>query len=58
MGVAINTQVDRFDEEGVGIADQSARQMSVMVGQVIEFARLRALQAGLNTAETAASKHA
>jgi len=55
MGVAINTLVDRFDEEGAGIAEQSARQMAVMVGQVIEFARLRALLASLNGADVAAS---
>ena len=55
MGVAINTLVDRFDEKGAGIAEQSARQMSIMVGQVIEFARLRALLASLNTADVAAS---
>jgi len=39
MGVAINTLVDHFDEKGIGVAEQSARQMAVMVGQVIEFAR-------------------
>ena len=42
MGVAINTLVERFDEEGAGIAEQAARPMGIMVGQVIEFARLRA----------------
>ena len=42
MGVAINTLVERFDEEGAGIAEQEARPMGIMVGQVIEFARLRA----------------
>jgi FMN reductase len=55
MGVAINTLVERFDEEGAGIAEQSARQMAIMVGQVIEFARLRALLASLNSADVAAS---
>jgi FMN reductase len=55
MGVAINTLVDRFDEEGAGIGEQSARQMAIMVGQVIEFARLRALLASSNTADVAAS---
>ena len=55
MGLAINTQVDRFDEEGAGIGEQSARQMAIMVGQVVEFARLRALLASLNTADVAAS---
>ncbi len=43
MGVAINTLVERFDEEGAGIAEQAARPMGIMVGQVVEFARLRAL---------------
>ena len=42
MGVAINTLVERFDQEGAGIAEQAARPMGIMVGQVIEFARLRA----------------
>ena len=55
MGVAINTLVDHFDERGVGMAEQSERQMAVMVGQVIEFARLRALLRNLNTADVAAS---
>jgi FMN reductase len=55
MGVAINTLVERFDEEGAGIAEQSARQMAIMVGQVIEFARLRALLASLNTVDVPAS---
>src|SRR5579863_1143292 len=51
MGVAINTLVDHFDETGAGIADQSTRQMSIMVGQVIEFARLRLLLADLKPAD-------
>lgn len=55
MGVAINTLVEHFDDKGVGIAEQSARQMKIMVGQVIEFARLRALLTNLNTADLAAS---
>src|SRR5580704_3731685 len=55
MGVAINTLVEHFDEKGVGIAEQSARQMTIMVGQVIEFARLRALLTNLNRADLAAS---
>src|SRR5580692_2349361 len=55
MGVAINTLVERFDEKGEGIGEPSARQMTIMVGQVIEFARLRALLAGLNTVDVAAS---
>jgi FMN reductase len=42
MGVAVNTLVERFDEERAGITEQVARPMGIMVGQVIEFARLRA----------------
>ena len=55
MGVAINTLVERFDEKGAGTTEQSARQMAIMVGQVIEFARLRAQLTSLNTADAAAS---
>ena len=55
MGVAINTLVEHFDEKGAGIAEQSARQMAIMVGQVIEFARLRALLARLDTEGAAAT---
>jgi hypothetical protein len=55
MGVAINTLVDRFDETGAGIAEQSERQMAIMVGQVIEFARLRALLSSLSAPDAAAS---
>jgi FMN reductase len=53
MGVAINTLVDRFDEKGVGMSEQAVRQMVVMVGQVIEFARLRAQFGGPDKAEVA-----
>jgi FMN reductase len=55
MGVALNTLVERFDEKGSGLGEQSARQMSIMVGQVIEFARLRSLLADLTQADAAAS---
>jgi FMN reductase len=55
MGVAINTLVERFDEEGADVAEQVARPMGIMVEQVIEFARLRALLASLKTADVAAS---
>ena len=55
MGVAINTLVDRFDETGAGIAEQSERQLAIMVGQVIEFARLRALLSSLSAPDAAAS---
>jgi FMN reductase len=53
MGVAINTLVDRFDEKGFEMSEQGARQMAVMVGQVIEFARLRAQLSGPDKAEIA-----
>ena len=55
MGVAINTLVERFDETGQGVSEQSARQMGVMVAQVIEVARLRALMPNLSIADVAAS---
>ncbi len=55
MGVAINTLVERFDEAGAGIAEPTARQMAIMVGQVMEFARLRAQLASLSKADVAAS---
>lgn len=55
MGVAINTQVESFDEHGAGLSEQSGRQMSTMVAQVLEFARLRALLASLNPTDVAAS---
>jgi FMN reductase len=45
MGVAINTLVERFDDDGVGLQEHTSRQMAVMVGQVMEFARLRSLLA-------------
>jgi len=47
--------VDHFDEKGVGMSEQSERQMAIMVGQVIEFARLRALLASINTTGVAAT---
>jgi FMN reductase len=55
MGVAINTLVERFDEAGAGIAEPTARQMAIMVGQVMEFAQLRAQLASLSKADVAAS---
>src|ERR1700722_8965538 len=45
MGVAINTLVERFDEDGVGLQEHTARQMAIMVAQVLECARLRSLLA-------------
>ncbi len=55
MGVAINTLAERFDEKGAGIGEQAARQMGIMVAQVIEFARLRSLLASLTSEGVAAS---
>jgi FMN reductase len=55
MGVAINTLAERFDEKGAGVGEQAARQMGIMVGQVIEFARLRSLLASLTSEGVAAS---
>jgi FMN reductase len=55
MGVAINTLAERFDEKGARVGEQAARQMGIMVGQVIEFARLRSLLAGLTSEGVAAS---
>lgn len=55
MGVSINTLVERFDEKGNGIEEQSARQMAIMVGQVMEFTRLRSQLAGSANADVAAS---
>jgi FMN reductase len=49
MGVAINTLVEQFDENGVGLQEQAKRQMAIMVRQVIEFARLRSLAANVST---------
>jgi FMN reductase len=55
MGVAINTLVEHFDENGVGLQEQATRQMAIMVGQVMEFARLRSLPANLSAASAEAS---
>ena len=55
MGVAINTLAERFDEKGAGFGEQAARQMGIMVGQVIEFARLRSLLTSLTNEGVAAS---
>ena len=41
MGVAINTLVERFDETGTGLEEHTRKQMAIMTGQVVEFARLR-----------------
>jgi FMN reductase len=41
MGVAINTLVERMEENGAGVTEQTERQMAIMVKQVLEFAELR-----------------
>ena len=55
MGVAINTLAERFDEKGAGIEEHTKRQMTVMVDQVFEFARLRSPVAGTGAEGLAAS---
>src|SRR5580704_2493650 len=63
MGVAINTLVERVGENGEGIEEHTARQMAVMAGQVVEFARQRSLltkpsppEAGLAQGDTMPEK--
>lgn len=55
MGVAINTLVEHFDERGTGLSEQTQRQMAIMVGQVIEFARLQSLLVRPDASDVAAS---
>jgi FMN reductase len=44
MGVALNTLVEKFDENGALSKDHSAQQVAIMVGQVVDFARMRGSQ--------------
>jgi FMN reductase len=44
MGVAINTITKTFDEEGAVSEETAARQIGIMVSQVVEFARMRCAQ--------------
>jgi len=44
MGIALNTLVEKFDESGALVQEHSAQQMAIMVGQVVDFARMRGLQ--------------
>ena len=44
MGIALNTLVEKFDESGALVQEHSAQQMAIMVGQVVDFARMRSLQ--------------
>jgi FMN reductase len=41
MGVAINTMGKTFDEAGTVIEETAARQIGILVNQVVEFARMR-----------------
>lgn len=41
MGVAINTMNKTFDEQGVVIEETAARQLGILVNQLVDFARLR-----------------
>lgn len=41
MGVTINTVMKTFDDQGAVIEEAAARQIAIMVKQVVEFARLR-----------------
>jgi FMN reductase len=45
MGVAINTLNKTFDEQGAVIEETAARQLGILVNQVVDFARLRCTQA-------------
>jgi len=45
MGVAINTLSKTFDEQGVVIEETAARQLGILVNQLVDFARLRCAQA-------------
>ena len=44
MGVAINTMTTTFDENGSVIEETAARQLGIMVKQVVDFARMRCAQ--------------
>ena len=44
MGVAINTVNKTFDEHGAVIEETAARQIGILVNQVVDFARMRCAQ--------------
>jgi FMN reductase len=44
MGVAINTANKTFDEHGTVIEETAARQIGILVNQVVDFARMRCAQ--------------
>ena len=41
MGVTINSMVKTFDDNGAIVEEAAARQVGIMVGQVLDFARMR-----------------
>ena len=41
MGVAINTNLNPFDKNDTVTEETAARQITIMTGQVVEFARMR-----------------
>jgi FMN reductase len=45
MGVAINTMAKTFDDDGMVIEETAARQIGILVSQVVEFAEMRCEQA-------------
>ena len=45
MGVAINTMAKTFDDDGMVIEESAARQLGILVSQVVEFAEMRCEQA-------------
>jgi len=45
MGVAINTMNKTFDEHGSVIEETAARQLAILVNQLVDFARLRCAHA-------------
>lgn len=44
MGVAINTMAKTFDDQGMVIEETAARQIGILVSQVVDFARMRCQQ--------------
>ena len=46
MGVAINTLNKTFDEHGAVVEETAARQIGILVNQVVDFARMSGARAG------------
>jgi hypothetical protein len=44
MGVAINTLNKTFDENGAVVEEGAARQIAILVKQVVDFARMSGAQ--------------